>query len=161
MQNGASLKTQTPAQIAGQFRRFLKNGGTAEHAAGVQWFFKQEIKSCGWYTADLRRASRRFREQIRDRQGPSFLIDVADQLFSGRVLEEKIGAIFLLEKLDPEFGDAEFKLFESWLDRISSWSDHDALVHDRFWSRNRSARRPLCAGRGRRIAGIEERLAWR
>jgi 3-methyladenine DNA glycosylase AlkD len=35
----------------------------------------------------------------------------------------------LLEKLDREFGDAEFKLFESWLDRISSWADHDGLVH--------------------------------
>ena len=26
-------------------------------------------------------------------------------------------------------GDREFKLFESWLDRISSWADHDGLVH--------------------------------
>jgi len=34
-----------------------------------------------------------------------------------------------LEKLDAQFGDSEFKLFESWLDRISSWADHDALVH--------------------------------
>ncbi len=36
----------------------------------------------------------------------------------------------LLEKMDSQFGDREFKLFESWLDRISSWADHDALVHD-------------------------------
>jgi 3-methyladenine DNA glycosylase AlkD len=28
-----------------------------------------------------------------------------------------------------EFGKAEFTLFESWLDRISTWADHDALVH--------------------------------
>jgi len=45
------------------------------------------------------------------------------------VLEEKIAAVLLLEKLDGEFGDGEFELFESWLDRISSWADHDALVH--------------------------------
>src|SRR4029077_4212597 len=32
--------------------------------------------------------------------------------------------------LDAEFGDREFKLFETWLDRISSWADHDALVHN-------------------------------
>jgi 3-methyladenine DNA glycosylase AlkD len=37
--------------------------------------------------------------------------------------------VFLLEKLDAEFGDREFKVFESWLDRISSWADHDGLVH--------------------------------
>jgi hypothetical protein len=35
----------TPAQVAADIRRLLKDGGTAEHAAGVQWFFKEEIKS--------------------------------------------------------------------------------------------------------------------
>ena len=54
---------------------------------------------------------------------------VADQLFSGSDLEEKVAAVFLLEKLDAQFGDREFKLFEAWLDRISSWADHDGLVH--------------------------------
>jgi 3-methyladenine DNA glycosylase AlkD len=67
---------------------------------------------------------------VRKDRGLGFLIDVADQLFSGSVLEEKIAAVFLLEKLDREFGEREFKRFDSWLDRISSWADHDALVHD-------------------------------
>jgi 3-methyladenine DNA glycosylase AlkD len=123
------LKT-TPGAVATQIRNALKNGGSAEHAAGVQWFFKDEIKSHGWYTADLRRAAVRSRREIRGEHGLDFLVEVADRLFSGSVLEEKIAAVFLLEKLDSEFGDAEFKLFETWLDRISSWADHDALVHD-------------------------------
>ena len=96
----------------------------------MQWFFKDEIQSHGWYTADLRRAAVCFRREVRKEHGLDFLISIADQLFSGSVLEEKIAAVFLLEKLDGEFGDAEFKLFETWLDRIGSWSDHDALVHD-------------------------------
>ncbi len=120
----------TPAIVAAQLRRALKNGGSAEHAAGVQWFFKHEIKSHGWYTADLRRAAVGLRREVRQEQGLEFLVEVADHLFSGSVLEEKAAAVFLLEKLDAEFGDHEFKLFESWLDRISSWADHDALVHD-------------------------------
>jgi len=123
------LKT-TPAAVATQIRNALKNGGSAEHAAGVQWFFKDEIKSHGWYTADLRRAAVRFRREVRKERGLDFLIEVADRLFSGSVLEEKIVAVFLLEKLDREFRDTEFRLFENWLDRISSWADHDALVHD-------------------------------
>jgi 3-methyladenine DNA glycosylase AlkD len=45
------------------------------------------------------------------------------------VLEVRVAAVFLLEKLDAEFGDREFRLFESWLDRITSWADHDGLVH--------------------------------
>jgi 3-methyladenine DNA glycosylase AlkD len=120
----------TPAVVAAHIRRALKDGGSTEHAAGVQWFFKDEIKSHGWYTADLRRAAVRFRREVRKERGLDFLIEVADRLFSGSVLEEKIVAVFLLEKLDVEFGDTQFKLFETWLDRISSWADHDALVHD-------------------------------
>jgi 3-methyladenine DNA glycosylase AlkD len=119
-----------PAAVAAQLRRALKNGGSTEHATGVQWFFKEKIKSHGWYTADLRRAAVGFRQEVRKEQGLDFLIKVADQLFSGSVLEEKVAAVFLLEKLDGEFGDREFTRFESWLDRISSWADHDALVHD-------------------------------
>jgi 3-methyladenine DNA glycosylase AlkD len=124
-QNFASTKA-----IAVQIRKALKAGGKSDHANGVQWFFKDEIKSHGWYTADLRRAARRFRRDARKDRDLDFLIAVADELFSGSVLEEKIFAIFLLEKLDGEFNDKHFKRFESWLDRITSWADHDALVHD-------------------------------
>jgi 3-methyladenine DNA glycosylase AlkD len=120
----------TPAKIAAQIRRALKDDGSAEHAAGVQWFFKDEIKSHGWYTADLRRAMRRCRKEILRGKNFSFLAQVADELFSGTVLEEKVAAVFLLENLHGQCRNREFKLFETWLDRISSWADHDALVHD-------------------------------
>jgi 3-methyladenine DNA glycosylase AlkD len=95
----------------------------------VQWFFKDEIKSHGWYTAGLRSVAVRFRRRIRKEFGLDFLLRVADKLFAGRVLEEKVFAVFLLEKMTEEFDDAEFRLFESWLPRISSWADHDGLVH--------------------------------
>jgi 3-methyladenine DNA glycosylase AlkD len=122
--------SQTEPSSAAQIRRALKRGGSAEHAAGVQWFFKEKIKSHGWYTADLRRAMRRYRREILRAHDFGFLVNVADRLFTGSVLEEKIAAVFLLERLDVQCGDREFRLFESWLDRIRSWSDHDALVHD-------------------------------
>jgi 3-methyladenine DNA glycosylase AlkD len=119
----------SPATIAAEIRRLLRDGGSAEHAEGVQWFFKEEVKSHGWYTGKLRSVAVGFRRNIRQEFTLDFLLKVADKLFSGRVLEEKIVAIFLLEKLTEEFGDAEFRMFESWLPRISSWADHDALVH--------------------------------
>src|SRR5271166_2412976 len=119
----------TPNYIADHIRRVLRDGGSAPHSEDVQWFFKEEIKSRGWYTAELRKVAVRFRRTILKELGLPFLLQVADKLFSGRVLEEKVFAVFLLEKLTGEFGDAEFRLFESWLSRISSWADHDGLVH--------------------------------
>ena len=119
-----------PAEIAGQIRLALKGGGSSEHASGVQWFFKYEIKSHGWYTAELRRAVRQLRREILREHDFDFLVSIADELFSGSVLEEKVAAVFLLENMDAQFGDREFRMFETWLNRISSWADHDALVHD-------------------------------
>ena len=116
-------------EVAAQIRSALKDGGSAEHGAGVQWFFKDEIKSQGWYTGDLRRAVRGYRREILKEYGFNFLARVADELFTGSVLEEKVAAVFLLEKLDAHFGDREFRMYEAWLDRISSWADHDGLVH--------------------------------
>jgi len=124
-----ATRKPTPATIAAEIRHLLGREGSAEHAAGVQWFFKDEIKSHGWYTAKLRSVAVRFRRKIRQKFGIDFLVQVADKLFAGRILEEKVFAIFLMEKLTGEFGDAEFRLFESWLPRISSWADHDGLVH--------------------------------
>jgi 3-methyladenine DNA glycosylase AlkD len=119
----------TPTRIALQVRRRLRDGGSAEHAAGVQWFFKEGIKSHGWYTAALRREAVGLRRSLLQESGLNFVVRVADKLFSGRVLEERVFAVVLLEKLTQNFGDAEFDLFESWLDRIRSWADHDALTH--------------------------------
>jgi 3-methyladenine DNA glycosylase AlkD len=119
----------TPTRIAVQLRRRLRDGGSGEHAAGVQWFFKEEIKSHGWYTAALRREAVRLRRSMLKESGLNFVVGLADKLFSGRVLEERVFAVLLLEKLTQHFGDAEFDLFESWLDRIRSWADHDALAH--------------------------------
>ena len=92
----------TASEIAAQIRQALKDGGSAEHAAGVQWFFKEEIKSHGWYTAALRRAIRKCRREILGEHDFKFLVEIADQLFSGLVLEEKVAGVFLLEGLDAQ-----------------------------------------------------------
>jgi 3-methyladenine DNA glycosylase AlkD len=119
----------TPSYIAAHIRRVLKDGGSAPHSEEVQWFFKEEVKSRGWYTAELRKVAVRFRRSIVREKGLDFLVRVADKLFYGRVLEEKVCAVFLLEKQTKHFGEKEFRLFASWLDRVSSWADHDALAH--------------------------------
>ena len=120
----------TPRYIADHIRRVLKDGGSAPHSKEVQRFFKEEVKSRGWYTAELRKVAIRFRRSIAREKGMEFVLQVADQLFSGQVLEEKVLAVFLLENQTEQFGKREFRLFASWIDRVTSWADHDALAHD-------------------------------
>jgi 3-methyladenine DNA glycosylase AlkD len=120
---------KSPAYIAKHIRRVLLDGASAPHSAEVQWFFKNAVKSRGWYTDELRKVAVRFRRTILAEQDIPYLVSVGDQLFCGDVLEEKVFAVLMLEGVVGEFGKPEFKLFESWLDRISSWADHDGLVH--------------------------------
>jgi 3-methyladenine DNA glycosylase AlkD len=118
-----------PAYIAAHIRQVLKNGGSAPHSEDVQRFFKHEVKSRGWYTAELRKVAKRFRRTILAEHGQPYLLQVADQLFAGEVLDEKNFAVMLLEGMTGKFGPVEFRLFENWLDRVTSWADHDGLVH--------------------------------
>jgi 3-methyladenine DNA glycosylase AlkD len=123
-------RKKSSSEIANEVRKLLKGGGSSEHAASVQWFFNEEIKSHGWYTAALRKAAVQLRRSLAKERGMDFVVQVADKLFSGRNLEEKVFAVFLLEKQTKNFSNKEFDLFATWLDRVSSWADHDALVHD-------------------------------
>jgi 3-methyladenine DNA glycosylase AlkD len=120
---------KTPSYIAKHIRTVIKNGGSAPHTEEVQRFFKHEIQSRGWYTGELRKVAVRFRRTVIAESGLSFLLQVSDQLFRGDVLEEKVFAVMMLQGIVKEFGKPEFKLFESWLDRVTTWADHDALVH--------------------------------
>lgn len=120
---------KTPVYIAAHIRRVLRNGASAPHTEEVQRFFKEEIRSRGWYTDELRRVAVRFRRILLNDRGQDFLLAVADKLFRGRVLEEKVFAVILLRGMTKKFGEAEFKLFASWwLPRVSTWADHDALA---------------------------------
>jgi 3-methyladenine DNA glycosylase AlkD len=62
--------------------------------------------------------------------GQDFIVAVADRLFRGRLHENKHMAVMLLEKDAAGLGDREFSLFDSWLDRVQHWDEHDALVHN-------------------------------
>jgi 3-methyladenine DNA glycosylase AlkD len=117
------------ASVANEIRRALKAGGSRERSNRVQRFFKEKVSSHGWRTADLRRAALGWRREILQQSDLNFLVRVADCLFTGKINEEKNVAVFLLENITGKFGDEEFRLLESWLPRISNWSDHDALVH--------------------------------
>jgi 3-methyladenine DNA glycosylase AlkD len=120
--------TKPVAYIADHLRHVLINGASAPHTAEVEWFFKHEIQSRGWRAPELRKLARRFSKVIRNEEGIDYLVQVADNLFHGDVLEEKVLGVLLLEPCTDELKPAHFKLCEQWLSRVSTWADHDGLV---------------------------------
>ena len=123
------IMPKPPSYIAAHLRQVLINGASAPHSIEVQRFFKEEVKSRGWYTHELRKLAKRFRRVILNDAGLDYLVQVADDLFQGEVLEEKTLAVILLQDSIGDMGEREFKLFEKWLARVSSWADHDALAY--------------------------------
>lgn len=121
--------TKPVKYIADHLRQVLIDGASAPHTIEVQRFFKEEIQSRGWYSDELRKVARRFSKTIKSETGLTYLVDVADNLFHGDVLEEKVLAVFLLETSVKEFSDKDFSRFTDWIDRICSWADHDALMN--------------------------------
>lgn len=118
--------TRTAPSIVRDIIAHLEAHGCPEHAAGVQWFFKEAVRSHGWYTADLRRYAKSLHRELASDQ--ALLLEVAERLFAGGVLEEKALAVTMLEPSLKRFGNAEFARFERWLGKVSSWADHDALA---------------------------------
>jgi len=114
--------------IANHLRTVLRNGASAPHTAEVEWFFKNEIQSRGWYTQELRKLARRFSRTIANDAGIDYLFDVCDDLFRGKVLEEKVLAVLMLEDKTVHLNESHFKRLVGWLDRVSTWADHDGLV---------------------------------
>ena len=115
--------------IADHLRQVLINGASTPHSAEVQWFFKEEIKSRGWYTQEIRKLARRMSRTIEGDAGTDYLFEVADDLFHGNVLEEKVLGVFLLEGRTGELKEKHFRALMRWVPRISSWADHDGLMH--------------------------------
>lgn len=114
--------------IADHLRTVLKNGASAPHTVEVQRFFKDEIQSRGWYTDELRKLARRFSRVVANDAGIDYLFDVCDNLFRGKMLEEKILAVLMLEDKVNDLTEAHFRQLITWLDRVSTWADHDALA---------------------------------
>jgi DNA alkylation repair enzyme len=73
----------TAASVANEIRRALKAGGSPECSSSVQRFFKEEVQSHGWRTADLRWAALRWRREILQKSDLKFLLQVADYFIRG------------------------------------------------------------------------------
>jgi 3-methyladenine DNA glycosylase AlkD len=122
----AARRPRSAPSIVADIVRHLEARGSPEHAAGVQWYFKEAVPSHGWYAADLRRYARALHGELA--ADSALLFDVAERLFAGPALEEKVLGVTMLEPSLRGFGGAEFRRLETWLGKVVSWADHDALA---------------------------------
>ncbi len=124
-----SVRAQDPGYIADHIRRLLLDGGSAPYSEEVQRFFQEHVRARGWHTHELRMVATRVRRAILKSCDLAYLLQVADELFRGEVLEEKAIAVEMVRGGLADCRESEFRRFVSWIGRVSCWADHDALVH--------------------------------
>lgn len=123
-------KPASPAQIARHLHHVIDRGGAAPYSEDVQRFFREKVQARGWRTHELRHVARRLRRVLRHEMGEDFVLAVADRLFRGRVIDNKSVAVMLLEPHAARLDEKAFRRFDSWLDRVTNWAEHDALAHN-------------------------------
>ena len=111
------VKSKEPAAyIAARIRTVLKNGGSAPHSEDISASSSTKFSRAGGTPPRVRKW-RRLRHRHR-----AWLPHISCS--AGEVLEEKVGVLLESRRRTGCSGS----LF-SWIGRITSWADHDALVH--------------------------------
>ena len=153
-----AIRTITPNYIADHIRRVLKDGGSAPHSEEVQHFFKEAGKVARLVHGRTQKSCRALPAQHCPRTREwSFVVQVADELFSGQILEEKVFAVFLLENQTKDFGEQRIpalRLMARSRNELGRSRCPGALSAGSDGSRRPgSLPRGLRAGPSRRIAG--------
>lgn len=117
----------TPARLAAKIDERLRSLQDPTFAEGQRRFFQHEVDTYGVRTTDLKALEREIYREIKP--WPKAQRDALMTLLwrSGK-LESGALACHMYRRFAKSCGDAEFELFEQWLDRYASnWAHTDGL----------------------------------
>lgn len=100
----------------------------AEFAAGQRRFFRHEVDTYGVRTADLKRLEKDVYREIKrwELQDRNRLME---RLWKTGKLESGVLVCHLCRRFEKTFGEAEFAMFERWLDRyVRNWAHCDGVA---------------------------------
>jgi len=119
----------TPEGMARQAVGRLKALGDPVRAAGVQWYFKETVKSFGVRTPDIRRLAAELYRTVKDTWCVADAVALCDLLYPERELETKGLATLILVRFKKEFSKAMLDRIKGWLagNYLDSWAAVDGL----------------------------------
>ncbi len=113
---------------AARLKRRLRDLRDPDVKASQQRFFKEPVESLGIRTPDLRQIARAAAREYRDlKLDVADVIDIAERLWQGRHLEERILGLLILERFQRHLKPQHWPRFDAWIDSLSNWGETDAL----------------------------------
>jgi 3-methyladenine DNA glycosylase AlkD len=113
---------------ASHLKRRLKELASPERRRSTERFFKEPVRCLGVSTPDVRRLSG---EAAKEYRGAKLefqaILNFADRLWRGGILEERVLAVVLLARFKHSFTRDHWDHLDSWVDGLTNWGETDGL----------------------------------
>lgn len=110
-------------------RQELKKAADPATLASFQRFFKEGVTAYGLKSAEMRRVTNLFWNDVKD-QPKEGIYRLGEVLLASGYYEEGAVAIGWAEKLTPRYDESDFRVFERWLDTyVHNWAHCDGLCN--------------------------------
>lgn len=116
-------------EIISQIRQELEQNANEEIRANSTRFFKEEIKTYGFKTADVRKMAKKYYKAIPDKSKPG-IFALCEDLLSSDYMEESFIAFEWSYNLRDQYEPEDFAVFERWVgDYVNNWAKCDTLCN--------------------------------
>jgi 3-methyladenine DNA glycosylase AlkD len=123
-------RQRLPGRIASERRRVARELRTFEKDLDSEWlrsYLSSPVPVLGVSTPDLRSVARAAAQRLRTRP-PSEIRAFMESLWAGKVFEEKVVAIELLNRRSLAPNDLAWRLGNRWVDSATGWALSDSLA---------------------------------
>ncbi len=109
-------------------KRRLREMADPEARRSQQGFFKEPVRGLGVRVPDLRRLAGEAAKEYRGAKlGLDNVLQMADRLWRGGVIEERLLAVLVLSKFRRQLEPAHWKHLDAWVDGLTNWAETDGL----------------------------------
>jgi len=117
-----------PRELLLDVRRRLRAASDPDFRAGQVNFFREAVNPHGVRSPEVKRIEQGAWREVK-RWPAESRIRFCEELWKSGRLEEATLAIYLYRRLKKLCGAAEFRLFESWIDRyVDNWANCDGVA---------------------------------
>lgn len=114
----------TPAYL----KRRLRAIADPRFKESQQRFFTEPVRGLGVRTPDARKLAGQAAREYRSLRLPlEEILDIADKLWAGGVLDERTLALEIVGRFKRRLGRRHWKRFGGWIDALSNWAETDGL----------------------------------
>ncbi len=109
-------------------KRQLRELADPEARRSQQNYFKEPIRGLGVRVPDIRRLAGAAAKEYRGSKLEfSQTLGIADRLWHGAVIEERLLAVVLVSKFRRQLEPGHWQQFDAWVDGLTNWAETDAL----------------------------------